>query len=426
MFAAPARPVWVGLRALLALIPLVAAMAGARAEPEEGSREAAVKARARPELDPLGIRVRSFILYPSLTVGLDYQDNLFRLEKDREDSLIARTIPAFRLSSDWNNHSLELSGSLDVGRSIAGEREHFTDGAIGAAGRLDVRGDTQLFGAALFERVHEDRGSPELAGTGAFSSLQRLTANLGVQHRWSRWSALLEGRFTDLDFGEAETPDGERFDNDERDRDVYVLALRLGYEVLPGYEVFLRATGNERAYRSDRDAGGIERDSGGYEAAMGIAVDLTALLTGEAYAGYREQRYRDATLPSVGGGTFGARLIWNASPLTTVQFSVGRDIEDTNLGRGSGFFDTAAQVTVDHELMRNLVLSGAAGYNWQDYRGIDREDEVARGTLSVSYLASRYVTLTLVYDYEERQSSGSDPGPDYRSNRIVFKIVGHR
>ena len=400
-----------------------AGVGDARAQGEAaGDGEGAVRSRTRPELDPLGIRLGAFLFYPSLTLGFDFDDNLLRTEDDEQASLVGRALSSFRLESDWNNHSLALSGSLDLGESLWGEDEEFVDGALGIAGRLDIRRDTQLFGAVLYESLHEDRGSPELAGTGARSSFQRVSANLGLQQRWNRWSFLMEGRYADLDFHDAVTPGGVRLENDDRDREIYIVAARLGYELFPGYETFVRTTVNDRVYRPrDED---VERDSSGYEAVAGVALDLTRLLVGEAYAGYREQRYRDAALGDIGGITFGARLTSNPTPLTTVQVSVSREIEDTSLADGSGFFDTTMQLIVDHELRRNLVLSGAVGYSLQDYRGIDREDEVVRVTFSASYVMNRHFTVAITYDFEERHSDGSDAGQTYASNRFLLKLVG--
>lgn len=399
--------------------------AAAQAAPADDDAIVDVRDRARPELEPLGFRLGSFLVYPTATLGLEFDDNLFRRAGERRDSLILRGIPAFRLQSDWNNHALDVSGSLDVGQNLSGETEHFVDGAIAVAGRIDVRRETQLFGGVLYEDLHEDRGSPELGGTGAFSSLRRLTANAGIRQRWNRWMAIAEARYATLDFRDSSTLDSAGIDNSDRDRDVYIVAGRLGLEVLQGYEAFVRATLNERAYRSAVDGFGIDRDSSGYEAVAGVALELTPLLSGEAYVGYREQYYVDPRLEASAGITFGAKLTSNIGPLTTLKLEIDRDIEDTNLTSGSGFFDTTVRLSADHELLRNLVLSGALEYSWQDYQGIDRSDDVLRATVAANYTMNRYLTLGLVCDHEERQSTGRAAGPDYAANRVLLKMTWH-
>ena len=54
-----------------------------------------------------------------------------------------------------------------------------------------------------------------------------------------------------------------------------------------------REGGNTRQYDQRLDAGGEERNSQGYDAAVGVALDLQATF-GELYAGYLQQFYEDS------------------------------------------------------------------------------------------------------------------------------------
>src|SRR3546814_18048169 len=48
---------------------------------EVDERKITVATRPKPELDPIGVRIGSFLLYPSIDLGLEFDDNVYRTEK---------------------------------------------------------------------------------------------------------------------------------------------------------------------------------------------------------------------------------------------------------------------------------------------------------------------------------------------------------
>ncbi len=80
--------------------------------------------------------------------------------------------------------------------------------------------------------------------------------------------------------------------------------------------------------------------------------------------------------------------------LTTLGFGVARTIQETTQTGASGYFDAEFDASVDHELLRNLILGARAGISFQEYEGIDRNDEVAKFAISGKYLLSRNFTFS--------------------------------
>ena len=70
-----------------------------------------------------------------------------------------------------------------------------------------------------------------------------------------------------------------------------------------------------------------------------------------------------------------------------------------------GVFGTDFRVSVDHELLRNLILTVHGAVGDRDYRGSDRSDTVWRGGLRISYFVNRRVNLNFAYDYRNRSSN---------------------
>ena len=164
------------------------------------------------------------------------------------------------------------------------------------------------------------------------------------------------------------------------------------------------------------DDNGIERDTDGYEARLGASLDVTSVLFGEAFVGYREQRFDESDFDDEDGLSFGVDLNWNPSLLTSIGFSGQRDFRPTDEGDAASNFRTEFGVTVDHELMRNLILNGRANYQNDDFRGDDREDDTYRLGAGLTYWLNRNFSFNAGYDFSERESD--EDGEDYTANQI--------
>ena len=58
-----------------------------------------VKDRARPELDPRGLRAGSFLLYPPVAIEEAYDDNIFKTDNATVDDYIFSVKPALSIAS---------------------------------------------------------------------------------------------------------------------------------------------------------------------------------------------------------------------------------------------------------------------------------------------------------------------------------------
>ena len=75
-------------------------------------------------------------------------------------------------------------------------------------------------------------------------------------------------------------------------------------------------------------------------------------------------------------------------------------------------------MTVDHELLRNLLLRAVVSVGDDDFQDIDRSDTYVRAGFGAKYLMNRYIQLDLSYAYLSR---GSDTqGGDFTNNTIFL------
>jgi hypothetical protein len=187
------------------------------------------------------------------------------------------------------------------------------------------------------------------------------------------------------------------------------------------YEAFVRTAVNNQNCDDRVDDNNIKRDSQGWEVMAGVALDLGGVTYGNVFAGYMSQDYDDPTLKTVDGVGFGGDITWNPTRLTTVQFAIARTVEESTLNGAAGALSTRFRADVDHELLRNVILSANAEYENNDYEGISRDDDIIAVGVGGDYLLNRHVRLRLNYTYQTRDSSVA--GTVYDTNTVFLRLV---
>ena len=320
---------------------------------QDPQRGVPVAERPRPDYDAVGIRAGSFLFLPELSISETYNDNIFARQSNTDHDFITKVLPKVTLNSDWNNHALNFSAGADIGRNLRSTNEDYEDYNFAADGRVDIRRDTSATANVKYEQLHEDRGSPDDVGGITPTEYTKLSSGIGFRNKWNRVSMTVGLDAEMQDYDDVATT-GNPINNDDRDRDQYTLSTRLGYEIVPEYEGFVKASYNTIDYDAGVDDNGFNRDSDGYEITAGTRLDLSGVLSGDVFAGYRSQDYDDARLETISGPVVGAALTWNVTALTTVKGSVSRTVLETTQSGASGFFNTRVGASVDHELRRNL------------------------------------------------------------------------
>lgn len=374
--------------------------------------------RARPEVDPLGLHLGSFFLYPRVEVDEAYNDNIFATQTAKTGDFITLLAPSFDLRSNFNQNALNLSAGLT--QSLYADHSTFntTDAFVAGDGRLDVDANHDLHGSLRAERLHFDPGASPTVPGNATEPLKytQYTATTGFQQARLRvgYSADLTARRQEY---EAEPAlGGTLISNSQLDNFAYEAALRAYYEFVPNYQGFVRGAYNIRNYDHAFGHGTPILDSQGFRVDVGARVDLTGITFAEGYVGYLEQDYRAGIFGSIGGVDVGGRLVWNVTQLTSISMNAERTVQDANTaafgvaGAGAvspGFLQSLVGVRVDHELVRNLLLNAHASYINDDFKGVAETDSYYQLGVGAKYLLNRYLYLGPSYTYQRHAVSGT-------------------
>lgn len=385
---------------------------GAAAKGQEIPRGVGSADRPRPEYKPVGLRKGSFFIYPSVSIESAYDDNIFASEKNTVHDFKVGVAPKLNVKSDWRRHNFSV---LAYGNSIFHadtSRENYTDWGIHGQSRLDLSGTTSIEARAAFDQVNQDRVNINATSLTKHRVVyDQASGEVRIRHTFNQLEFMLKGQILTFDFKDAELLSGDPVDQDFRDRMELGGLVEASYVFSPGYAAFIQANINQRNYElSPGDPGfnpetDFNRDSYGYEIEAGLALELTNLLYGNIRAGYIKQTYQTPALANVDAPAFGAGLLWNVTTLTSIRLDGDRRVEDSTIPFSGGRLMSEVTLGVDHELLRNLIITLEGGYRKQDFRGIDRSDNYYRAESGIRYLFTPRVTFEARYQYEARRSS---------------------
>ncbi len=389
------------------------------AQAQEPSPNVPVTERPRPEFDPLGIRAGGFLVFPSITVSETFDDNVFATPDDEESDFITLIQPRVRVTSNFPRHALGLTLGSDVAFYASESDENYQDFFLSGDGRLDITRESALRASTTVGRFHQGRDDPEDVATDEISTFFRYGGEVSFEQLFNRLNYRLTGAIDRVDFEES-------FDRD-LDRTEYDALARVGFFVSPRFNTFVEGRYN----LEDRDVepGDLvngapvlfDRDSHGWEARVGTEVDITAVLFGEAFVGYRQQYFDDDAFDDEDGISFGANLTWNPTLLTTLRLTGGADFVPTRVADASSNFRSAIALRVDHELLRNLLVGGTVGYVRDDFSEIDRVDDTINAGASITYILNRNLAVEGAYLFTDR-SSDFDP-EEFTRNRITLSLT---
>lgn len=387
-------------------------------------RSVAVRDRPHPEYEAMGLPMGGFTVYPKLDIIGEYNDNVFATSTGAVDDVILRLRPEIAVSTDWNRSSITAYARSTISQYADYTSENTTDYDLGGAGRLDVSRAMNIVGGASYGQFHDPRTA---AGSGSQSAkpIEYDAASAYVAATRTSGRVKLSGRadIRDFDYKDGLTSANVVVDQDDRDRVNTSLTGRVDVALSPATALFVQTTGNERNYDVASTPTIAARDSTGFEILAGANFELGAVARGEIAAGYIEQNFDESAYKDLSG--LGARvsLEWFPTQLTTVTFTGARTIEDSAIIGSGGFVSTNMAVQIDHEFMRNVILSGQVSYGNDDYDGIDRTDDRLGVNASATYLINRHLGASLTVSHYEQNSDGADGGVSFDLNKLMVSLV---
>jgi hypothetical protein len=400
--------------ASLALLPTAPMAQGG----EDETANVPVRQRHHSDYDPIGIRADAFMFLPSVTIGLQYDSNVFASVEPVDDWALV-TAPQLRVVAERGSGVYEL----DLGAKHFAYQDFDSQDRTDAHARFrvsrQIRADVKWDAAFEAARRHELKGD-SFALSDAVEPIpyHDLRAETAVTKTFNRLGVTVGGRIRDLSYQDVDAIGGGTLDQSFRDGVIITTTLKPFYQFSPGYRAYARIDLSKRDYAGE---GSQDRDSEGYDARGGLEFRITPLIFGSVELGHLSQDYSNPDIPTVDGTSAGARLMWLMTPLMTVSLFAERSVAEVASPDQEGRLDFSAGAQLDYEILRNLILSLEGAYKNEEFTGTSRTDDIVKLSVRLDYLLSRRFNLGLKYNYIDRASS--DPEFDFDKHVVTFNVT---
>jgi hypothetical protein len=401
-----------------------------------------------------GVPVGGGTLYPSVTAGAFFDDNVFATNSNRMSDWAFFERPELSWVRQGPNYTFAADGFVEGREYVRFSSEDQINGGIGAGFTVMPDNDTQILGSARYIHSHLDRGASEtVVTTPAGSQLLSSTfahpvsydeglESIALNKRYGNWWTSLGAAGLEIEyqnptigsmFGPALVAAGTPVDLSYADGAITSENGRLGRVIAPLTSVFVEAAANQRNWNIGYF------DSDGYRVDGGVLFEqgTDARVKGEFWLGYMNQIYSGATMQNISTWTYKVALSAVLTPDVTAVVEGQREAKEAALGLAAladGTLGTSATTCtldvavcvstiesvmggrLDYRIMPNVVVGGGAVYLQDQYEGplaFGRVDNTISPLASVRYFVNPNVTLAFNYRYVDFISSGGSAPPAF-------------
>ncbi|QUS58932.1 outer membrane beta-barrel protein [Pseudovibrio brasiliensis] len=362
--------------------------------------------RAQPQYSALGIRFANWLLMPTLKSGLYYDSNLYKAKGRKESSVVGLFAPALTLHSDVSRHSFQFGLSGLRKHAFSNENASTLSGRASANANVEILSDFALDLGASIETKQFELGAAD-ASSDAQHGVRReaYVASARISKVFNRLRFIGGASVTHHNYHDVSAESGGVIDQDYRDGTRFSILGKMNYAFSPGLSAFASAEYNARNWKA---AGVDNRDSQGIEFLTGLEVDKRGNFHGVAGVGYLRQDYDLGTRGDISTYSVNVDLQWMPSPLLVVNFDGRRSVEESSLAGHTSKLTSKAEVSLDYEFLRNLIISPVISYKRENYSGVDRRDDTFRARLETKHLINRNLKFGAYYDFETLKSTAAE------------------
>lgn len=384
-----------------------------------GPEDTPVKTREHPGYEQIGIRAGPWMILPSVTGGVSYDNNVFATGVNKQGDLAATIKSSLAVQSLWERHGIDIQGDVRSTHYRRFSQLDQTDASLRVRGRIDLWHDAAILTSLRVAKQHEGVGSlTSPTAAVAPTPYDLASGDITYWQRFNRLAASVGARTDYYNYGSTRSRDGTIINQDSRDGRVSVAHGRLDYALTPALGVFTALEVNQRDLRGTPTQ---SLASNGYRWLSGVNVRFGHLIWGEFGAGYASQRFHDPAIGTIAGPAFRGMLTWSPTRMLDLHFKAEQIVTEAADTVAGGIKANAFQLGADYELRRNLVLSVAGTYERDQFFGQPRSDEVRSIQTELKYVLNRYSTISLQHRYFRRDSNM--PSASYDKHEVGVNVT---
>jgi len=386
-------------------------------------RTTAVADRVVPGYEPRGVRLGGFLLSPELDAGALAVDNLYASPNNAKGDIGAVVSPGFALTSQWSTNFLALTGGATYIRYLSASTEDSDLYRAKVQGRYDINPELAV---SAYGDYHQNQVSRTQPGNilGLAHPLTYGVLSGGGRLAWTsnRVRVAIKGDYHRVNYDNLVFNSGLVQPPMGLNRHEGKVTGTAEYAVTSDVSLLVEASTDRTAYAlSEGLLARPDRSSKKHELLIGSSFAFTDFLRGELALGYIDQQFDSPIYKNYKG--FGGRLKLQlfATQLTTAEFDLSRTLNEADNPLDSNYVMTSATLKLDHELLRNVVLSPSLNYSRNSFQQIGLSETQLRAGFNAAWLLDR--SLSLQAQYQHIFSWANSSRVDLNFDVNFFKIT---
>lgn len=371
---------------------------------------ASVFDRTQPEYRQEPVRWGSLDIFPSIQLDTEYSDNVFAAPAAPADDIVLSVAPSVIVREQRADRDLFIQAKVGVETYASGTIDDQLLGSL--EGRLRLRQGRLTRPYVSFGIARNTTRGRDAVDDFLFIAqpiaVTSYRSGIGLERDFGPFTLDVEGRAARTQFDGDIVFQNQLLDVGFRDFENYIGRAQFSYSQSPNQRIFVSFEANRQNFSEPSENSalpeflGLDRSSDGYRAEVGLARQVTDLLMVDARVGYLQQSFDDPTLRSASGVSLQASAAYNPTPLTTIRATAVRAVDTTSNPLSAGLVRTEASFRIDHELLRNLVVTATGRVARFDQNEIGADATEWTAALETRYLLNRRWVITSRFEHFER------------------------
>lgn len=372
-----------------------------------------VRDRSRPELQPLPLQIGPIALSAGLDTTLGATSNVLGTPGSRQADGFVEWLPhgvaAVDLGADRSAQvRLDYAGKRFLATPAKRQDGHYA----GVTGQTGFGRDGVLFAAAFHQRIYEDQLAGSFPANGGGSvAIDQTHAQARLAQAFNRVTLTGALTFDRLLYHDTLTTTGALLRQSDRNDSILRASSRIDYTLLANTTLFAQVSWRDTVFAENS----AYSDRSSHELRMigGFSADVSGLIRVSAGLGSWRRQYRapaaGASSPDfnpIAGLAWDLRGVYYLSALTTLSLQSKREYVDVNIRKSPGYEASSLQMQLDHEFLRNLLLSASFGRESDRFRLVTRQDHLWDIALWADYWLSSHLLVKPRIAWLDRTGAG--------------------
>ena len=383
-----------------------------------------VMERPHPDYAPLGISVGQFTIFPSITTSLHYDDNIYAENLNTKGDEIFDLRGHVEADSHFTTNTLNIFADVRQQSYDSYSSENSTTYDAGSHAVYTINRNTFFSVDMSYDHDIE----PRTAVNGNLNSVSPIqydntSVSAAIVHDFDRLRIRGNAAYSYVSYDNNVTSTGAEVFESYRNHNEYSGNIEADYVISPQQYLYVIGRATDDNYDLRPPAVPNNRDSTGEEIDFGGDLTLPQLLKGRLEVGYFSKHFDSVQQGTVSGPDVHGNIQYFPTQLTTVTLGVTRDFHDSGIVQAPSYLSTQTNIRLDHELLRNLIITGQVGYENDDFNGYGRTDNRITAYLGGTYLLNRRVGIRVLYNFIHSLSSGVDHSINFDDDNVTASLV---